>query len=135
MLELRPHHLNCIFFYRGKGYSKDFVKNMDQIIALLRENPLIQIKLTKTNDILCSHCPQKTEDICHSLDHIRQLDENTLKEYSLDTQTTYTFKELSAKLYHPLDIKKFEQICQSCEWYRQGVCSKETIEEQSKFWK
>ncbi|MDD7224175.1 MAG: DUF1284 domain-containing protein, partial [Lachnospiraceae bacterium] len=32
MITLRPHHLLCTQGYSGKGYSDDFVENMDKIV-------------------------------------------------------------------------------------------------------
>jgi len=43
MLLLRPHHINCIFFYKGIGYSKDFIEGMDNILNLVKKEPNTKI--------------------------------------------------------------------------------------------
>lgn len=32
-VQLRPHHLLCLLTYAGKGYSPEFVSNLDQIVS------------------------------------------------------------------------------------------------------
>ncbi len=33
---LRPHHLLCTQSYEGRGYSAEFIKNMDKNIEILK---------------------------------------------------------------------------------------------------
>ena len=61
MLKLRPHHINCIYFYRGLGYSNEFVKNMDKIVNELKSNDDIKIKFVKSCDDICECCPNKLQ--------------------------------------------------------------------------
>lgn len=32
MIRLRGHHLICLHFYRGEGYSREFVENLEDIV-------------------------------------------------------------------------------------------------------
>ena len=57
MIKLRPHHLLCTQGYSGKGYSDDFVENMDKIVDYLRNNEDAKIMLKFGDDDLCSRCP------------------------------------------------------------------------------
>lgn len=46
MIRLRPHHLLCTQGYSGKGYSTDFVDNMNAVVHRLRHVPGEKIRLT-----------------------------------------------------------------------------------------
>ena len=35
-LRIRPHHLVCVCFFRGKGYSEEFVANMTETVGRLK---------------------------------------------------------------------------------------------------
>ena len=97
LFNLRPHHINCIFFYIGKGYSEDFVKNMTKIIFLLQKDKNNKIKFITSCDDLCKHCPNKINNICYYNDNVNKLDQSCIK------------------------------ICQNCEWFTTGICSKNKI--------
>ena len=72
-MRLRPHHLLCTQGYSGKGYSPEFVKNMDAVVRRLRTEQKTPIELVFSTDDLCSCCPDMLacditpeilEDIC-----------------------------------------------------------------------
>ncbi|MDD2839499.1 MAG: DUF1284 domain-containing protein [Rickettsiales bacterium] len=121
---LRPHHINCIFFFEGKGYSEEFIKNMTDIISNLNENI---IKFQFDCDCLCSKCPNKVNSLCKDEEHIKLLDRLTIENYNLDLNKQYCFDELINYFYRNFDTEKFKKICNSCEWYKNGVCSVEKI--------
>lgn len=131
MLKLRPHHINCLFFYRGMGYSEAFVERMNTIEKELLQDDSKQIELVVGCDVLCECCPHQQEnESCKSDDKVIKLDTNTLTTYGLEAHTPYSFQFIKEKIYKDFDADKFERICSACEWYRQGVCSKEYIEKQ-----
>lgn len=54
MNKLRPHHLLCTQGYSGKGYSEDFVENMDIVVEdinYIKENITEEIM-----DDICGSC-------------------------------------------------------------------------------
>lgn len=135
MLHLRPHHINCIFFYKGLGYNEEFSDKMNLIQKMLKEYPNTEIKLTKRCDELCKVCPnKKLEGSCKSEENILKLDNNTLSEYKLQEDKNYVFNELVNNIYMNFDEHKFYKICKECEWYKQGVCDKNNIEEHKNKW-
>ncbi|MGL4800205.1 MAG: DUF1284 domain-containing protein [Cellulosilyticaceae bacterium] len=135
VLQLRPHHINCIFFYEGKGYSQEFVAQMNEMVAHLQMHPEQKIVLQKANDSLCLACPNLKEEVCLSDERIKQLDDSTLEAYGLQEGNVYTFKLIKENIYKNYEPEVFEKICQQCEWYKQGVCSKEKIAGQKQRWK
>ena len=134
VLYLRPHHINCIFFYRGLGYDEKFKKNMNTITGLLKIKGDTEIKLINNCDDLCMACPNNKKCICESEEHVRSFDKKTLKEYKLKIGAVYTFNEIVKKIYTNFDYNKLISICGDCEWFKQGVCSKEIIQQQEEKW-
>lgn len=135
MLRLRPHHINCLFFYRGMGYSGDFVICMSSIEKLLIENPDTEIEFIVNCDILCDNCPNKLEgDSCITEERIKILDLRAINEYRLDLNKKYKFTELKSSIYVSFDKEKFKNICVDCEWCKKAICSTEIIKEQELKW-
>lgn len=134
VLELRAHHINCIFFYEGKGYSDGFVKEMDKVVEQLKRSDSQLISLKKDNDRFCNACPHLREGKCISYRKIHKLDQDTLKTYGLEEGKIYPFNMIKEQIYKNYDESLFEKICSGCEWYKQGVCSKEKIKNQQMIW-
>lgn len=135
MLLLRPHHINCIFFYKGLGYSKDFIKGMNNTLTLFKENPNTKIKLIVKCDDLCVNCPNKQfDDVCITEENVAILDCNTLHLYNLKENEEYTFNEIIDTIYKHFNKNKFRKICSTCNWYKEGICSDNIIEEQLEKW-
>lgn len=135
MLLLRPHHINCIFFYKGLGYSEDFIDGMNNTLTLLKKNPNTKIKLIINCDDLCVNCPNKQiDDVCVTKEKVAKLDYNTLQIYNLKENEEYTFNEIIDTVYKHFIKNKFHKICSACNWYKDGICSDNIIEEQLKKW-
>ncbi len=73
-------------------------------------------------------------DVCLFEDKVRLLDNNTLKEYKLNINTEYDFSYIINNIYKRYDPKKFFNICNTCEWFKKGVCSVNIISEQTDYW-
>lgn len=135
MLLLRPHHVNCIFFYKGLGYSKEFVEGMNNIINLLNKNPYSKIKLITKCDDLCINCPNRqNNNTCLADKKVNDLDFNTLKIYGLKENKEYAFNEIINNIYRNFDKNKFHKICSNCNWYKSDTCCESIILEQSRLW-
>lgn len=135
MIMLRAHHINCLFFYKGLGYNKEFTLNMDRLKDIFIKNPLTTFKLINECDDLCSKCPHiLSSNLCISNENILNLDTNTINTYNLEVNKSYTFQFIIETIYNNFDNNKFETICISCEWYQKGVCSKNSISEQKLIW-
>lgn len=135
MLLLRPHHINCIFFYKGLGYNNDFVTGMNSVLNLIKKTPNVKIKLIVNCDNLCAKCPNMLiNKVCISNDNVTKLDNRTLEMYDLKENQEYTFTEIINTLYKNFDTSKFNTICSSCNWYKKGVCNDTIISDQIKTW-
>jgi hypothetical protein len=64
--QLRGHHLICLQFYRGQGYSDAFVSNLDRVQKLAAESPAL---IVSGPDDVCSACPGLgTDETCQHPD-------------------------------------------------------------------
>lgn len=57
VLPLRAHHLMCVTTYQGKGYSPDFVTNMNRVWHGLRDGAYSHAQAISVADPLCRACP------------------------------------------------------------------------------
>lgn len=134
VLRLRPHHINCLFFYEGKGYNQSFIDNMDAIVTRLKSFPDQLIVLEKNHDSLCHCCPNRENGVCTSADSVEIMDAYTLLHYKLKEHQLYRFQEIMDTIYKHYSFDTFSAICSECSWYKQGVCSQEKIRTQQQTW-
>ncbi|HBC96104.1 MAG TPA: DUF1284 domain-containing protein [Clostridium sp.] len=121
MLILRAHHIFCIQGYIGKGYSKDFVKNMDKVVNSL--NPDALVKIVTEADDLCSKCPHMLKDHhCDSQAKISFLDASSLKTLTIKPNYIYKYRDLLDALNKNLTFKNFRETCAVCSWFSCGYC-------------
>lgn len=96
MLRIRPHHLNCMPRFIGKGYSNDFCRNMQKIKVRIENGE--PYTLVYEADDICVHCPNLIDGECK------------------DNDKVLCYDRLSA---NETDISK---ICPDCQWYE--ICKK-----------
>ena len=118
-INLRPHHLLCISFFKGKGYNDEFVSNMTSIVSALKENKDTLISLVSGKDDLCAHCPNNQNGICTAEDKSSRYDQLTLTALGIDTnshsQILYsTLRALADERI--INCGKRESICGDCQW-------------------
>ena len=53
-VQLRGHHLICLQFYRGQGYSDEFVANLDRVQKAAIDDPAL---IVSGPDDVCAACP------------------------------------------------------------------------------
>lgn len=124
---LRPHHLLCTQSYEGKGYSKDFVDNMNKNIELLRYKKGFKIKIQSAIDDLCTSCPNNKEGICSTEDKVKAMDEKVLKYFNLN-EGIYVYKDIINLIQQEITKEILEDICGKCEWYKYGMCERIILE-------
>lgn len=111
---LRPHHGLCIQFYRGEGYSAEFVAHMNQLIENVKNT---KITITFSADEICKKCPKNNEGICLTQDSVGEIDQAVAylcrlkdKQEMLFEDFLHTVKE---KVIRSGEMRK---ICQNCSW-------------------
>ena len=58
--KLRGHHLICLNFFRGEGYSEEFIKNIYSVIGKQK------VEIVNGADEVCAVCPYLKDDKCSS---------------------------------------------------------------------
>ena len=119
MARLRGHHLICLNFFKGEGYSKDFVENLYRI---LEDN---QISVVFGADDVCEVCPYFIDDRCcyteNSEEEITELDQFAYKILGIFPGERTSWNEIRERLKDVIDSWR-EFACKSCDW--KEVCEK-----------
>ncbi|HEY9207343.1 MAG TPA: DUF1284 domain-containing protein [Candidatus Methanoperedens sp.] len=115
--KLRGHHLICLNFFRGEGYSEDFIKNIYSVIE--KE----QVEIVNGPDDVCARCPYLIDNKCSSKEYtdekILLQDKEALKLLGFSPGMMVDRKSVSARI--PQIIEKWKkQFCLDCG-YRE-VC-------------
>lgn len=113
---LRPHHGLCLHYFRGEGYSEEFIKNMQSIVDELHTNPTIL--LVSGADSVCRTCPNRIgETNCACDAKVLHYDQKVLELCDLTISSTLTWNELEKKVHqHILSQNLRESICGDCSW-------------------
>ncbi len=114
-MDIRPHHALCLAFFRGKGYSEDFVTNMVQVKAALEAGEPAHLVAGK--DAVCAACPNWRGDQCETEEKVCRYDREVLTHCALELGQTLSFRELEAAAEtHILRPGIREEICGDCQW-------------------
>ncbi len=126
MIKLRGHHLVCLQFFEGKGYSKRFIDNLKGIIKNLEDD--IKTEVVSGADNVCSYCPyqNRVKRVCIYQPgyekEIAALDKMALKLLNLKKGDALLWKKIKMKI--PKILPKWREFaCLSCDWAK--VCFKE----------
>ena len=117
---IRAHHGMCLYFFRGKGYSGEFVENMGKMKELLEQNP--EIHLMDSPDDICAACPNKLTETC--AEKASRYDREVLRRCGLSVGDTLSYGAFSKKvmetILRPGDRR---EICGDCQW--SSLCRQE----------
>lgn len=120
---LRPHHLLCTQSYEGKGYSEEFIDNMNKHIELLRYKKGFKVKIQSILDNLCTSCPNNKEQVCSTENKVNTMDEKVLRYFNLKEET-YVYKDVINLIQKKITREIFQDICGECEWYKYDMCER-----------
>ncbi len=120
-MNLRPHHFLCIRFFEGKGYSDDFIRNMERVISEIGDKTLT---LYLSCDEVCKACPHNVLGACASADKVRQFDRAVLRLTGLREGETVSWEDMSALVSQRILSKgRLSEVCGCCQWF-DDICSK-----------
>ena len=110
---LRAHHGMCLYFFRGKGYSGQFVENMGKMKAVLEENPTI--RLMDSPDDICAACPNKVTEPC--AEKASRYDREVLRRCGLSVGDTLSYEDFSKKVVETILRPGVRgTICADSQW-------------------
>lgn len=116
LIKVRPHHLLCLNFFIGYGYSDEFTEHMKKMKAYLEENNP-EIEIISGEDVFCGKCPHN-KGKCESFDKVNSLDKNVISESKIksgDKMHYFEFEEIIRNKIIKAD--KLESVCaNTCEW-------------------
>lgn len=113
--KIRAHHVLCLNFFQGKGYSGEFVDNMNQVKSKLEKNPLVCI--TSQADIICRVCPNNDAGICKDKEKVAEYDRQVFARCHIsegEIMPFLNFKNLVRD--NILLLGKRKEICGNCQW-------------------
>jgi len=117
---LRGHHLICLHFFAGEGYSAEFVDNLRSTLEHLRDAPF---RLVEGPDDVCAACPSLRNGACASEsggeEHIRSLDSLANELLGVTPGMLLDFAETRTRLPAILDRWRVS-ACETCGF--QTVC-------------
>ena len=126
-IKLRPHHLLCTHGYSGKGYSKEFVENMDEVVKRLRTEEATEVTIVFSTDDLCAQCPnRKGTDLCSTQEKVKDFDRKTAEYFGIE-EKTYIYQELIQEIDDQMTAERMDDICKGCKWYPVSSCKKNVL--------
>ena len=128
-MKLRPHHLLCTQAYSGKGYSPEFVENMNSITELLRESPGTVVHIVFSTDDICARCPKRLgKDRCERNDFVKRIDGKLAQYFGLE-EKTYVYSSLIARINAGMTSQIMDDLCGECSWYPISACKRTILGE------
>jgi len=124
-ISLRPHHFLCILTYIGKGYTKNFTDNYDEVIRKLDKGDC-EVQIISGPDDICSPRLCDTKDTnCHcneksiiDRDNEALIDFQSIHELSslkMNSVIPFTKTLINAlRIHYKTGI--IRTACKGCEW-------------------
>ena len=118
LIPLRPHHLVCLQYFIGKGYSARFTSKTTRVLTYLKQHPTLAcIQIVQGADMLCQSCPNLHTQCKTAQQH----DQGYLQALHLTIRQQLSFQEAIERFQRYVNDAVFHTICGSCLWY--DLCS------------
>ena len=119
-VKLRPHHLNCLLTYVGKGYSPAFTANYDVIAGRLGAGEDILI-VDGPDDIcaplLSERAPHCLNDSVIERDRLAAADVSDLLGQPIEVGLVLKLETSTlARLRDAFSTGSVRRACEGCEW-------------------
>lgn len=112
---VRAHHGVCLNFFKGKGYSSEFVGNMWEMKSELEKNSLVRI--IGETDVICSACPNNRKGICAAGEKVAEYDRQVLQRCGIAEGEIMPFLDFEKLVRDKILLPgKREEICGNCQW-------------------
>ncbi|HAQ28865.1 MAG TPA: DUF1284 domain-containing protein [Ruminococcaceae bacterium] len=118
---IRPHHLLCMRYFKGYGYSDEFSENMRYVISNLKNDS--EVVLTGGCDDICLKCPNNSKNMCFESEKVKRYDCSVISLCNLDFDKVYEYGCLYSLVENNIikkDMLRF--VCGDCQWYH--ICGK-----------
>jgi len=123
MIRLRGHHLICLQFFQGEGYSPQFVENLNRVIQ--KASSGTPIAVVEGADDVCVACPHIDDGRCaHKPDSentIRLLDEMALGLLGVEPYQSVKWNQMK-EFTMAIPDSGLAVFCRDCDWEK--LCRK-----------
>lgn len=128
-MKLRGHHLICLHFYRGEGYSPDYVEHLNKIVRRAQGGE--EIEVVSGADDVCQACPYlKDSRCCHKEgadEEVHALDRAALDFHQITPGDRVLWPDLSEKVMKT-SKEWFDSFCSGCDWF--DLCNRIRLEQE-----
>jgi len=112
--------LICLHFFKGKGYSDEFVENLRRVVEKAKSD---YIKVVDYADDVCKACPHNLNGVCtyseNANEEVKALDDLALKLLGINVGDLVLWRDLKVKIPKVLNEWKLK-ACKDCDW--RDVC-------------
>lgn len=119
MITLRGHHLVCLHFFKGKGYSEEFAKTVDEITKRLKAGEVF--KLVYGADDLCISCPHLKNERCSysrgAENEVREMDRYAVNKLNVSPYNVLKWDKLKKRI-KTITTQWKKRYCNECEWWK-----------------
>lgn len=123
-IELSAHHALCVHGFRGMGYSDGFVASLAAIVARLRDEPGVRVRVRVGADAVCRACPSLSVGGCtrYGQGVVRQ-DARVAEVLGVESGEEMHWDDLRARVRERVSPDDLADLCGSCPWLGYGVCA------------
>ncbi len=126
-LRLRGHTLLCLQGFQGKGYSAEFIHNMDAIHRLLFTRSDAWVQVVDSPDAICAACPHQQPAGCglngeRSEEELKRQDRVVLQRLGLEVGSRVRWRDILDRIAASVHGSELPSICGTCRWLPLGVC-------------
>jgi hypothetical protein len=125
MPALRGHHLICLHFFNGEGYSQEFTGNLEDTLQKTEHSP---VEICQGADEVCVKCPYLKDSTCHfeknAEDDIRAMDGKALELLKLSLGCKADWKDIRNAI-PGIFIEWYVSYCKDCDWIT--ACGKNAL--------
>jgi hypothetical protein len=118
----RGHHLICLHFYNGEGYSAEYIEHLSNTLEIAEKGA---VEICAGADCICKKCPHLRDDNCEYYENaevdIRRMDSTALDLLGLSADTSISWKEVREKV-EKIFHEWYELYCKDCNWL--SACEK-----------
>lgn len=113
----------CLHFYRGEGYSPDYVEHLWKVVKRAEDGEKVEI-ISGADDI-CQACPYLKEERCghkeEADEEIRELDQTALDFLAVNPGDQVSWQYLQEKVM-AAPKSWLDSFCAGCDWF--DLCSR-----------
>lgn len=116
MPRLRGHHLICLHFFNGEGYTPEFVGNLRDVLEKTKSG---EVEISQGADDICEGCPHMKQFRCRFTEDadegIREMDKRALELLGVREGARVRWREIQERI-PGLFYTWYTSYCSVCGW-------------------